>query len=85
MFFLLLFFEEGWVEREGGGWGLPILDLAGVTNVCTFAFQKKILMVANDVLVKCFPSCVQIANVTLYFLSFGQSSNSSKVYIGWLK
>jgi len=85
MFFLLLFFEEGWVEREGGGWGLPILDLAGVPNVCTFAFQKFFLMVPNDVLVKCFPSCVQIANVTLYFLSFGQSSNSSKVYIGWLK
>ncbi len=60
MFFLLLFFEEGWVEREGGGWGLPILDLAGVPNVCTFAFQNFFLMVPNDVLVKCFPSCVQI-------------------------
>jgi hypothetical protein len=25
MFFLLLFFEEGWVERESGGWGLFLL------------------------------------------------------------
>jgi hypothetical protein len=47
MFFLLLFFEEGWVEREGGGWGLPILDLAAVPNVCTFAFQNVFLMVSK--------------------------------------
>jgi hypothetical protein len=68
-----------------GDWGLPILDLAGVPNVCTFAFENVFLMVPNDVLVMCFPSCVQIADVTLYFLSFAQSSNSSKVYIGWIK
>jgi hypothetical protein len=43
MFFLLFFFEEGWVERESGGWGLPILDLAGVPNVCTFIFQNVFL------------------------------------------
>jgi hypothetical protein len=85
MFFLLLFFEEGWVEREGGGQGLPTLDLAGVPNVCTFAFQNVFLMVPNDVRVMCFASSVQIADVTLYFLSFSQSSNSSKVYIGWIK
>ncbi len=85
MFFLLLFFEEGWVEREVGGQGLPILDLAGVLNVCTFAFQNVFLMVPNDVLVMCFPSCVHTVDVTLYFLSFAQSSNSSKVYIGWIK
>jgi hypothetical protein len=40
---------------------------------------------SNDVLLLCFPSCVQIVDVTLYFLSFAQNSNSSKVYIGWLK
>jgi hypothetical protein len=85
MFFLLLFFEEGWVEREVGGQGLPILDLAGVLNVCTFAFQNVFLMVPNDVLVMRFPTCVQIVDVTLYFLSFAQCANSSKVYIGWIK
>ncbi len=58
MFFLLLFFEEGWVEREVGGQGLPILDLAGVLNVCTFGFQNVFLMVPNDVLVMRFPTCV---------------------------
>jgi hypothetical protein len=42
-------------------------------------------MVPNDVLVMRFPSCVQIVDVTLYFLSFAQSSNSSKEYIGWIK
>ncbi len=55
------------------------------SNVCTFAFQNVFFMVPNDVLVMCFPSCVQIVDVTLYFLSFAQSSNSSKVYLGWLK
>ncbi len=43
MLFLLLFFEEGWVESEGGGWGLPTLDLAGVPNVCAYAFQNVFL------------------------------------------
>ncbi len=73
------------MEKEGGGRGLAIWDLAGVPNVCTSAFQNVFLMVPNDVLVMCFPSCVQIVDVTLYFLSFAESSNSSKVYIGWIK
>ncbi len=67
------------MERESGGWGPPILDLAGVPNVCTFVFQNVFLMVPNDVPVMCFPSCVQIVDVTLYFLSCAQNSNSSKV------
>jgi hypothetical protein len=31
------------VERDGGGWELPTLDLAGVPNVCTYAFQNVFL------------------------------------------
>ncbi len=71
--------------RKRGGWGLPILDPAGVPNVCTFAFPNVFLMAPNDVLVMCFPSCVQIVDVLLYLLSFAQSSYSSEVYIVWLK
>jgi len=85
MFFLLLFFEEGWVERESGGWGLPIFGPCCCSQCVYIYFSECFIDGSNDVLVLCFPSCVQIVDVTLYFLSFAQNSNSSKVYIGWLK
>ncbi len=74
------------MSGEGGwGTGAPYFGPCWCPNVCTFAFQNVFLMAPNDVLVMCSPSCVQIVDITVYFLSFAQSSNSSKVYIDWLK
>ncbi len=73
------------MEREGGGLGATYFGPCWCSQCVYICFSECFFMVPNGVLVMCFPSCVQIADVTLYFLSFAQSSNSSKVYIDWIK